>query len=218
MDEIGLIVSHIDERGFARVAPVVGVFPHCCAGSRVRFASGRSGVIGWEPREEDKGVPPQDRMYIDVGDAAVFDRAMAVALGKGSAVKVRDNGMLRYARRRMDDDGCLRAEDPASYRSPRAQDHRRVGDPVFALRRANRMPLDSLPLRPLAVGGDRSGGYGKCRQVAGGDAGDADWILKIIHEEHEGTRRILQQEFFSKATYPWIKKTFVKTIMGVEEI
>jgi putative aminopeptidase FrvX len=89
MDEIGLIVSHVDEKGFARVSPVGGVFPLYCAGSRVRFASGQAGVIGWEPREEDKGVPPLNRLYIDVGatnrdscpvrvgDVAVFDRPLA---------------------------------------------------------------------------------------------------------------------------------------------
>jgi putative aminopeptidase FrvX len=91
MDEIGLIVSHVDEQGFARVAPIGGVYPLYCAGSRVRFASGQTGVIGWEPREEDKGIPPLPRLYVDVGatnrdscpvrvgDMAVFDRPLAEA-------------------------------------------------------------------------------------------------------------------------------------------
>jgi len=91
MDEIGLIVSHVDREGFARVAPVGGVYPLYCAGSRVRFASGKTGVIGWEPRDDDKNIPSLDRMYIDlgapnrescpvrVGDVAVFDRPMAEA-------------------------------------------------------------------------------------------------------------------------------------------
>ncbi len=91
IDEIGLIVSHVDREGFARVAPVGGVFPIYCPGSRVRFASGRTGVVGWEPREGDKTIPTLDRMYIDlgaagrescpvrVGDLAVFDRPMVEA-------------------------------------------------------------------------------------------------------------------------------------------
>jgi endoglucanase len=91
MDEIGLIVSHVDRDGFARVAPVGGVYPLYCAGSRVRFASGKIGVIGWEPREEDKTIPTLERMYLDlgatsretcpvrVGDVAIFDRPMAEA-------------------------------------------------------------------------------------------------------------------------------------------
>jgi putative aminopeptidase FrvX len=91
MDEIGLIVSHIDERGFARVAPIGGVFPLNCVGSRVRFASGRLGVIGMEEREDAKRAPTLDQLYVDlgaadrascpvaVGDMAVFDRPFVEA-------------------------------------------------------------------------------------------------------------------------------------------
>ena len=89
MDEIGLIVSHVDREGFARFAPVGGIYPLYCVASRVRFASGRTGVIGCEPREGEKTIPSLDRMYIDlgaagresspvsVGDVAIFDRPMA---------------------------------------------------------------------------------------------------------------------------------------------
>jgi endoglucanase len=88
MDEIGLIVSHVDREGFARVAPVGGVYPLYCVGSRVRFASGKTGVIGCEPREDNKNIPALDRLYLDlgaankescpvrVGDMAIFDRPM----------------------------------------------------------------------------------------------------------------------------------------------
>ena len=91
MDEIGLIVSHIDDRGFARVAPIGGVFPLNCVGSRVRFASGRPGVIGLEDREDNKRTPALDQLYLDVGatnrdscpvqvgEMAVFDRPFAEA-------------------------------------------------------------------------------------------------------------------------------------------
>jgi putative aminopeptidase FrvX len=91
MDEIGLIVSHIDEHGFARVAPIGGVYPLNCVGSRVRFASGRAGVIGHEEREDDKRVPALDHLFVDVGAAdrescpvrvgemAVFDRPFVEA-------------------------------------------------------------------------------------------------------------------------------------------
>jgi len=91
MDEIGLIVSHIDDRGFARVAPIGGVFPLNCVGSRVRFASGRPGVIGLEDREDNKRAPALDQLYLDVGatnrdscpvqvgEMAVFDRPFAEA-------------------------------------------------------------------------------------------------------------------------------------------
>jgi len=66
MDEIGLIVNHIDEKGFLRFGPVGGIFPLTLTGQRVRFASGLTGVIGLEPVESpsDAKMP---KMYIDVG-------------------------------------------------------------------------------------------------------------------------------------------------------
>ena len=39
MDEIGLMVTHIDKRGYARVAPLGGVFSLYSVGARVRFAA-----------------------------------------------------------------------------------------------------------------------------------------------------------------------------------
>jgi endoglucanase len=91
MDEIGLIVSHIDRQGFARFAPVGGVSPLYCIGGRVRFASGQAGVIGLDRREGEKDLPKLEHLYLDlgasnpescpvkVGDIAVFDRPLAEA-------------------------------------------------------------------------------------------------------------------------------------------
>ena len=45
MDEIGLIVKHIDARGFERVAQLGTVYPIYSIGGRVRFAEGQLGVI-----------------------------------------------------------------------------------------------------------------------------------------------------------------------------
>lgn len=87
MDEIGVMVSHIDERGFARFHPVGGVFPHTCVGSRVRFANGQTGVIHLDSQRDDPAkLPAMSEMYIDtgakskadcrvkVGDTAIFFR------------------------------------------------------------------------------------------------------------------------------------------------
>jgi putative aminopeptidase FrvX len=94
LDEIGLIVSHIDERGFARFAPVGKVYPVYCPGSRVRFESGAMGVIGLERREDESRIPAMEHLYLDlgaagrgdcpvrVGDTAVFDRPLAEAGGR----------------------------------------------------------------------------------------------------------------------------------------
>lgn len=73
MDEIGLMVSHVDEKGFARFAGVGGVYPRNLPGGRVRFVDGTRGVIGLEPTEKPSDVPALDKMFIDVGAASAAD-------------------------------------------------------------------------------------------------------------------------------------------------
>ena len=69
MDEIGIIVTHVDEKGFLRFAPVGGVRPLTLLGGRVVFADGTVGTIGMEKREpeEAKKIPTFDKLYLDVG-------------------------------------------------------------------------------------------------------------------------------------------------------
>jgi len=87
MDEIGVIVTHIDKHGFMRFGVVGGVFPKIVVGSRVRFANGTVGVIGWEKWLQDmSGAPSLSELFLDVaatspsdapvgvGDMAAFDR------------------------------------------------------------------------------------------------------------------------------------------------
>lgn len=87
MDEIGVMVTHIDENGFARFTNIGGVFPMYVPSGRVRFLDGKKGVIGLERLTSPYDVPPLDKMFIDVGatskkdcplkvgDVAVFERA-----------------------------------------------------------------------------------------------------------------------------------------------
>jgi endoglucanase len=70
MDEIGLIVSHVDKKGFLRFNSIGGLLSHTLAGQRVVFADGTIGVIATEERRPSS--PKMDKMYIDVsinGDA-----------------------------------------------------------------------------------------------------------------------------------------------------
>ncbi len=67
MDEIGVIISHTDDKGFLRFSPVGGVNPLTLPGSRVAFADGTMGVIGRERTESPSELPTIDKMYIDVG-------------------------------------------------------------------------------------------------------------------------------------------------------
>jgi endoglucanase len=86
IDEIGIIATHIDDRGFVRFLPVGGVRPAACLGSRVRFLNGSAGVIGVERISDLSKVPSFEQMFVDVGvssrkecpvlvgDVAIFER------------------------------------------------------------------------------------------------------------------------------------------------
>jgi endoglucanase len=86
MDEIGLMVSHVDENGFVRFSNIGGVFGKYVLGGRVRFLNGAQGVIGYDRFEKVHEMPALDKVYIDVGatskkdcpvkvgDVAAFDR------------------------------------------------------------------------------------------------------------------------------------------------
>lgn len=102
MDEIGLMVSHIDENGFARFSNIGGVFGRYVLGGRVRFLNGAAGVIGFDRFDKMNEVPPLDKIYIDVGatskkdcpvnvgDVAAFDRSF-VEMGDRLVAKSMDD-------------------------------------------------------------------------------------------------------------------------------
>ncbi|HEX9089862.1 MAG TPA: M42 family metallopeptidase [Anaerolineales bacterium] len=86
IDEIGVMVTQVDENGFVRFTTLGGVRPYNCIGGRVRFLNGASGVISMEPLEDMTKMPTFEQLYIDmglsgnqnspvsIGDVAVFDR------------------------------------------------------------------------------------------------------------------------------------------------
>jgi putative aminopeptidase FrvX len=86
MDEIGLIVTHVDENGFVRVTTIGGVGARTCFGGRVRFMDGVQGVISGERLENNDRLHTIEQLYVDVGassrancpvkvgDVAAFDR------------------------------------------------------------------------------------------------------------------------------------------------
>ena len=66
IDEIGLMVTHIDKNGFVRFTSIGGVNPLTCYGGRVLFMDGTRGVIGMDGLERGK-MPKLSDLYIDVG-------------------------------------------------------------------------------------------------------------------------------------------------------
>jgi len=72
IDEIGLMVTHIDEKGFARFTNVGGINPLTCYGGRVVFMDGTRGVIGMDGLESGK-MPKLDNLFIDTGATSKED-------------------------------------------------------------------------------------------------------------------------------------------------
>ena len=89
MDEIGVIISHVDNKGFLRFGTVGGVRPANVLGGRVLFENGQQGTIGQEhpatPDEKlafdkmfiDVGAPNKAALTVGVGDVACFQRTMS---------------------------------------------------------------------------------------------------------------------------------------------
>jgi putative aminopeptidase FrvX len=106
MDEIGLIVTHVDAKGFVRFTGLGGVYPRNLPGGRVRFINGTRGVIGLEPTDRPADVPPLDKMYIDVG--ARDARTCPVKIGDVAAFErpFLDMGQRLVAKSMDDRVGC----------------------------------------------------------------------------------------------------------------
>src|SRR5690606_13905058 len=70
MDEIGLMVSHIDRQGYLRFATLGGLFPMNLNGNRVKFENGIIGVVASDvSRGYATELPKTDGFYIDVSES-----------------------------------------------------------------------------------------------------------------------------------------------------
>jgi endoglucanase len=102
IDEIGIMVTHVDQGGFARFTTLGGVRRHTLIGARVRFLNGAMGVIASERIGSLNQMPGFDKMFIDlgvsrrqycpvkVGDVAAFDQPF-VDLGERLVSKAMDD-------------------------------------------------------------------------------------------------------------------------------
>jgi endoglucanase len=103
MDEIGLIVTHIDDKGFARLTPLGGVRAETMVGNRAIFTNGALGVINIDNWLMHDGLDSSHRkLYLDfgvrnkkdvpvrVGDVAGFERPF-VDLGDTLVAKSMDD-------------------------------------------------------------------------------------------------------------------------------
>ena len=67
MDEIGLMVTYIEKKGYLRVTSIGGVRAMNCVGGRARFADGTEGAIYIERRADASSVPGLEHLYVDIG-------------------------------------------------------------------------------------------------------------------------------------------------------
>lgn len=73
MDEIGVIASHVDKKGFVRFTNVGWTFGRYVLGARVRFLNGVTGVVGYDRLEQIDHWLPINKMFIDVGATSKDD-------------------------------------------------------------------------------------------------------------------------------------------------
>ena len=84
MDEIGFVITHVDEKGFARFSHVGGLRTFTLVGNRVLFADGTIGTIQVEKGVRAMEGATPEQLFIDTG---ALDK-------KTSPVKVGDMGAM----------------------------------------------------------------------------------------------------------------------------
>ncbi len=89
MDEIGLMITYIDDKGYLSFAPIGGWDPQVLPGQRVRIRGAQGivlGVIGRKPihlleAEERKKVVKFDGLWIDIGAKDKKDAEKHISIG-----------------------------------------------------------------------------------------------------------------------------------------
>lgn len=79
MDEIGLMVTYIDEKGFLRFSQIGWLPPIYSLNRHVRFTNGTVGIVAYEHEFEDK--LKQDKLYIDIGAKSREEAQKLVSVG-----------------------------------------------------------------------------------------------------------------------------------------
>lgn len=108
MDEIGLMITHIDQEGFLRFTPLGGVRISNLVGKRVEFSKGRVGTIGVEKLDKPSDFK-LDKLYLDIGASSQGEAEQIVHIGE-TAVFVGefvDSGSRIIAKALDDRIGCF---------------------------------------------------------------------------------------------------------------
>jgi len=107
MDELGLMVTHVDENGFLRIARVGGVVPHILVGQRFVFSNGTAGTINHEKIDELKELE-WSKLYLDIGCSSREEAVEKVNVGDVAVYDQEFKNLgQRYLGKSMDDRvGC----------------------------------------------------------------------------------------------------------------
>ena len=97
MDEIGFLVTHVDDNGFVRVTPIGGINPVAAAYTNVTFGNGVKGIMVLEG-----GVAPADikvdKLLVDIGAKDKKEAEKKVKIGDYCAL---EGGFTRLLGRRI---------------------------------------------------------------------------------------------------------------------
>ena len=104
MDEIGIMVAYIDEKGFLRFTNIGGLYPNTLSGNRVLFADGTVGTIGVDAEVAATSTPKLEQMFIDVSSGKKHTFQVGDAAGLCRDLEVRGERLIAKS---MDDRvGC----------------------------------------------------------------------------------------------------------------
>jgi tetrahedral aminopeptidase len=106
MDEIGVIVSYVDDKGYLRAQPIGGLDLTTMAGGRVQFADGAIGVIAPEKRQEFAKEPEISKLFIDVGATDVQEAKKRLGQAAAFVRPFADLGQRIVAKAFDDRIGC----------------------------------------------------------------------------------------------------------------
>ena len=89
MDEVGLLIDSIDDKGFLRFRALGGIDPRILPSKRVRCGPRRvPGVIGATPNhlldQDDDRAPKMDDLYIDIGASSKKEAESLVGAGEAA--------------------------------------------------------------------------------------------------------------------------------------
>ena len=97
MDEIGFMVTHIDDNGFIRVTPIGGINPIAAAFSNVTFGNGVKGIMVLESGTTPADVKV-DKLYVDIGAKDKKEAERKVKIGDFCGL---EGGFTRLLGRRI---------------------------------------------------------------------------------------------------------------------